>query len=190
MARPLSATDDEILEAAQQVIARRGPDGFSISEVAREVGLSRAAITLRFKGDELKRVLMNRYVDVFDANLQALNIERGSAGLLAIAEQIATNAASQGRFSSFMLQYSANIQDAIALEMERKRGQILRAAIAKAMPETAIELEAAVDAFMAHITGSLLYWQTSDAPDARRFLRDRTLNWLRLAGIAVDEGQA
>jgi AcrR family transcriptional regulator len=49
MARPLSATDEDILQSAQQVMRRRGFEGFSLSEVAREVGLTRTAIALRFK---------------------------------------------------------------------------------------------------------------------------------------------
>ncbi|CAN7630548.1 TetR/AcrR family transcriptional regulator [Phenylobacterium sp. LjRoot225] len=190
MARPLSATDDQILEAAQEVLLRRGLDGFSVSEVAREVGLSRTAITLRFKsGDELKRTLVRRRVAQYEAQVMALDVEQGSAGLLAIVDMIAEKAGSRDKFSSFMLRYTSNIKDPILLELEQRRGQILRTAIAKVMPETAIDKSAAVDAFMANITGSLLNWQPSHDMDARQFLRERTFNWLRLVGIPVDEAQ-
>lgn len=190
MARPLSATDDEILEAAGKVMRRRGPDGFSVSEVAREVGLSRTAIILRFKGgDELKRTLMRKNAAEFEARVSALETGHGAAALLAIADMIAQMAGSRDNFSGFMLRYTANVSDPILFGLEERRGEVLRAAIARAMPETAIEKGAAVDAFMAHLTGSLLYWQTSDELDARRFLRQRVMNWLRLVGISVDEGQ-
>lgn len=190
MARPLSATDDEILGAAQLVLTRRGLDGFSVSEVARELGLSRTAITLRFKsGDELKRTLIKRNAERFDTLVSALDIEEGAAGLLAVAGMIGALAGGRGNFSSFMTRYTANIQDPILLQLEERRGEILRAAVARAMPKTAINKEDAVDAFMAQLTGSLLNWQTRSGPDARQFLLDRALNWIRLAGIPVEKEQ-
>src|SRR5579864_2718623 len=73
MARPFTATDEDILNAAGRVIARRGPDGFSISEVAADVGLSRAAIILRFKSTHaLKVTLLTRMVEQFAFALKAL----------------------------------------------------------------------------------------------------------------------
>jgi AcrR family transcriptional regulator len=188
MARPLSATDDQILDAARGLAARRGPDGFTISEVARDIGLSRTAITLRFScTEDLKLTLMKRVVGAFEARVQALEIEQGAAGLLAIADMIGEMAGDQVRFSGFMLRYAASVQDPVLLEIEERRARVLRSALMSAMPETAIDKSAAVDAFMANVTGSLLNWQTSDEADARAFLRKRTLNWLRLAGIPCDD---
>jgi AcrR family transcriptional regulator len=34
MGRPFTASDEEVLQAAARVLLRRGPDGFSIAEVA------------------------------------------------------------------------------------------------------------------------------------------------------------
>lgn len=190
MARPLSATDDEILSASQQVLKRRGLDGFSVSEVARELGLSRTAITLRFKSaDELKRTLIKRNAESFEARVMTLDIRQGASGLLAIADLIGGMAGGRENFSSFMMRYTANVQDPILLQLEEKRGEILRIAIAKAMPETAIAREEAVDAFMAHLTGSLMNWHTQGDLDGRQFLRKRAMNWIRLVGIPVEEEQ-
>lgn len=190
MARPLSATDDDILGAAQLVLTRRGLDGFSVSEVARELGLSRAAITLRFKsGDELKRTLIKRSAESFEALIAALDIEEGAAGLLAVAGMIGAMAGDRGNFSTFMMRYTANVKDPVLLQLEERRGEILRSAVARAMPETAIRKEDAVDAFMAQLTGSLMNWQTRSGPDARQFLIDRARNWIRLAGIPVEKEQ-
>jgi AcrR family transcriptional regulator len=190
MARPLSATDDEILGAAQLVLTRRGLDGFSVSEVARELGLSLTAISLRFKStDELKRTLIKRNAESYEARVLALDVKEGAAGLLAIADMIGTMAGGRINFSSFMMRYTANIQDPILLQLEERRGEILRSAVARAMPKTAIDKGDAVDAFMAQLTGSLLNWQTRSEPDARQFLHNRALNWIRLAGIPVEKEQ-
>ncbi len=190
MARPLSATDDEILQAAQQVLMRRGLNGFSVSEVARELGLSRTAITLRFKSaDALKRTLIKRNAKSFEARIASLRVERGAAGLLLIADMIGQMVGGRENFSSFMMRYTANVKDPILLELEEQRGVILRSCVARAMPETAIATEDAVDAFMAHLTGSLLNWQTRTESDAREFLRRRVRNWLALVGIPIEEEQ-
>jgi AcrR family transcriptional regulator len=188
MARPLSASDDEILNAAQQVLQRRGADGFTVSEVAREIGLSRTAITLRFKsGDELKRILVQRQIVQFKSHIDSLTVTQGGAGLLAIAEMIGGMLGGRDRFSHYMMRHLPANADSDMVAMEQQRSKLLRDAIGAAMPETAIGKAEAIDAFMTHITGSILYWQLSDAADVKAFLRQRTLNWLKLCGIPTDE---
>jgi AcrR family transcriptional regulator len=191
MARPLSASDDQILDIAYDVLRRRGADGFTVSEVAREIGLSRAAITLRFKsGEELKRILLQRQIKQFKVHIDALTIRRGGAGLLAIAEMIGGMIGGRDRFSHFMMRYLPANTDSELFRMEEQRGKLLRDAVGAAMPETAIGKAAAIDAFMAHITGTLLYWQLSEGADVKAFLRKRTLNWLKLSRIPVVEDAA
>jgi AcrR family transcriptional regulator len=191
MARPLTASDDQILDAAYNVLRRRGADGFTVSEVARDVGLSRTAITLRFKsGDELKRLLLQRQIKQFKAHIDALTITRGGAGLLVIADMLGGMIGGRDRFSHFMMQYLPANADSELVGLEERRGKLLRDAIGAAMPETAIDRAAAIDAFMAHITGTVLYWQLSEGADIKQFLRQRTLNWLKLSGIPVDEDAA
>ncbi len=48
MPRPKLKSDDEVLEAATVVLKRCGPIEFTLSGVAKEVGLSRAALIQRF----------------------------------------------------------------------------------------------------------------------------------------------
>jgi AcrR family transcriptional regulator len=187
MARPLSVTDDQILEATERVVARFGAHRLTISQVARDVGLSRAAITLRFTGaDALKRLVMERMVNRFEADLAAMRIDHGASGLLAIAEMLGGKLKSREQFSSFWVRFTSNIHDPIMLEMEERRGGALRSLIAGVMPETAIGKEEAVDLFMALMIGSMMNWQVGDHPDAGAFLRERAQAWIRLAGIPLD----
>ena len=189
MARPLSVSDDEILNVANGVFQTRGPDHFSLSEVAREVGLSRAAIILRFNSaNDLKHLVMMDRAERFEALLAAVEIKRGAEGLLAIAGLIGSKAGSRSGNANFMSRMSANIADPVVRELEERRGESLRAAVRRAMPPTVISEEEAVDAFMAHLSGSLLQWQLSDQGDGSSFLRERTLSWLRLAGMTGKVG--
>lgn len=191
MARPLSVTDDQILDATQAAFMRLGPYGLTMSEIAREAGLSRAAITLRFGGvDELKRLLVERLAASFEAHMASITLERGASGLVAIAETLGAMLKGRDKFSNFMSQYHANINDPVMISMEQRRGVALRALVGQAMPATRVDRLDAVDAFMAHITGSMMHWQTSDHPDAVEFLRERTVNWVRLAGILDDDSKS
>lgn len=187
MARPLSVTDAQVLDATAAVLAELGPHELSISEIARRVGLSRAAITQRFGTiDDLKRRLMDRMVAEFETRMQTVVVESGAAGLIRIAEMLGTMIGKRERFTNFMYRYNTSIQDPILMVLEERRGDALRALIARAMPPIAIEQPAAVDAFMAHMTGSMMNWHTSQHPDASEFLRERAVIWVRLASIPLD----
>lgn len=48
MGRPRTASDGDILGAAFRVVSRLGPGGLTLAEVAKEVGLSPAALVQRF----------------------------------------------------------------------------------------------------------------------------------------------
>ena len=188
MARPLSVTDAEIMDATERVASRSGMQGLTVSEVAREVGLSRAAITLRFAGtDALRRLLMERLARQFEEEIAAVSLEFGPNGLLTVAAMLGSRLKGREQFANFWLRYYANILDPVALELEERRGRALRELIGSIMPETAIEKSAAVDAFMAHMTGSMLNWHVSDHPDAAVFLRARAVDWIRLAGIPLGD---
>ncbi|MDF9128380.1 TetR family transcriptional regulator, partial [Escherichia coli] len=64
MPRPKLKSDDEVLEAATVVLKRCGPIEFTLSGVAKEVGLSRAALIQRFTNrDTLLVRMMERGVE-------------------------------------------------------------------------------------------------------------------------------
>src|SRR5262245_12990227 len=86
MARPLTVSDDQILRAAGKLIHRDGPAAFSIAQVANQVGLSRAAIILRFKSTQaLKIASLRQMVEQFETALSALPKSPGGDNLLQLA---------------------------------------------------------------------------------------------------------
>ncbi len=189
MGRPFTASDDEILDAARTVIGRRGPDGFSVAEVASEVGLSRAAIILRFKSTHaLKVASLENMVRQFAAILETLPQTPGGDNLLRVAAFIGSHMHSRESSVRFFANlYGSNVQDRDLLLLERQRGVALDAALAKVMPETAVTRESAVLAFRAHLTGTITAWLTMDDSDSRRYLVTRTAEWLKLAQIGFSE---
>jgi len=190
MARPLSVTDDEVLDAAQKVMALRGPSAFSISEVARQLGLSRAAITFRFSGpEELKRMTFARAIARMESEVANWSIEQGSEGLLEIAARIGRMVGGGKSFGSFLMRFSENLDDPAGIEMEVRRGQIVRDAVGRAMPETCVSQSEAIDTFMANISGSLMALRATPDVDAVQFMLDRTNVWLRLTGLMPEVGR-
>lgn len=184
MARTQTVSDDEILMAARKVITRRGVHGFTLTDVAAEVGLSRAAIILRFKSThELKVRLMTRMTDAFISGLATLPTTPGGDGLLEVAAFIGGQLGSRDSVPSFFANYTANMEEHELAAIERLRGAALRTAILKVMPETRIDREAAAAAFNAHITGTIMNWVSAEEADAVAFLVQKTREWLRLAGI-------
>ena len=190
MARTPTVSDEVILEAAQLVMRQRGVDAFTLSEVAEAVGLSRAAIILRFNSTQaLKMTLLtqmvNRFVKLLNEELPVL--PPGGDSLLAIAAFLGKYANSRESSASFWSVHHSNLKDPDLAELEIKRGTALRAAIARAMPETRIPHAAAVAAFNVHIAGTLLTMITEESVEPKEFLLQRTRDWLRLAGIPFTE---
>lgn len=189
MGRPFTASDEEILHAARTVISRRGPEAFSIAEVASEVGLSRAAIILRFKSTRaLKIASVTKMVEQFEVALGTLPNSPSGDNLLRLAAFIGSHVHSRESSAKFFASYSVNVQDPELAALEVRRGVALSNVIFNVMPETVVSRNAAVTAFRAHLTGSVLAWlAVGGTSDSRGYVVTRTSEWLRLTRIGFDE---
>jgi AcrR family transcriptional regulator len=188
MARPIIASDEEILQAAHRVLDRRGPDGFSISEVATEAGISRATIILRFGSTSaLKLTLLTQVVQYFADAVARVPKPKGGDGLLHIAAFIGTHLHSRESSAKYFARYTLNMQDPELSALEHKRGKVLLDAISEVMPKVAIEHDAAARAFLSQLTGNIIAWLATDDQDSRRYLVLRTRDWLQLSGIRYSE---
>src|SRR5262245_63984417 len=131
MARPFTASDDDSLRATATVMARSGPDAFALAEVAKEVGLSRAAIILQFKSThDLKVTLLTKMVERFAAALETLPQSPSGDNLLRVAAFIGTHVGSrEGRAKYFANYFTTRARDRELFELERRRGAAMRKAI-------------------------------------------------------------
>lgn len=187
MARPLTVTDDDIVQAASAVVRRAGYDGFTISEVARELGLTRAAITQRFGTvDNLKAIVSRLKAEQLEELIDQLSAVPGPEGLLEFATFLGGMIGSRENLSSFLQGYSRTIQDEVRLQLEERRGRAMRMAIQRVMPPCNVVPEIAADMFMTFMSGSMLAWKSGRSEDAISFLRERALQWMQLAGIKYD----
>ena len=184
MARPQTVTDEEILDAAGRVIARRGYESFALSDVAAEVGLSRAAIILRFKSThDLRSALTHKMNVRFITELSAQAVERSGDGLLDLCAFLADAIGSVDNYAGFLVIFRVNITESVMAEVEQERADALRAAIAARMPPTALSRQASVLAFEAMLQGLVMQWASSPKASLREHLLQRTKDWLTLAGL-------
>ncbi len=185
MARPLSATDDDIINAAYQLVRHAGYDGLTISQLAREVGLTRAAITQRFgSAENLKSIVCRKKAEQLEAAVAELRATPGEEGLIEFAEFLGRMIGSRQNLSSFLQGYHDGIGEDVRLALEERRGQALRQAIARVMPPCAVAPEVAADLFMAFMSGSMLAWQANYSMDAPSFLKMRTQQWIAMMGLS------
>ncbi len=188
MARSPTVSDEEILDAAKTVLYRRGTDAFTLAEVAATVGLSRAAIILRFKStQELKITLLGRMVSSFTREVASLPKTPSGDNLLEFAAFIARRLTNVQGLSAFLDNHFSNITEPALAELEKKRGAAWHKAISRVMPPTAIDHDAAVAAFSAHLSGTLLAWPGRGNETCLNYMLRRTREWLRLTGIPFTE---
>jgi len=184
MARPQTISDEHVMEAARLVIGRRGYSGFTLAEVAAELGVSRTAVILRFKSTQALRLRITaNMTERFERELSSIPVSRSGDGLIAFAAAIGALARSRAAYVSMMTISHGNLADPELLPFEKRRAALLRKSITARMPRTSVTQRTAVSAFKAHIAGCIIEWASESRLPASQFLAQRTKEWLQLACI-------
>jgi len=187
MARPQLVSDEEIFSAAERVLVQLGGHRFSIAAVAEAVGLSRAAIILRFKSTEaLRDEVLKRMVQAFIDRMNAVDGAPGGNTLLLLASAVGAQISRRGLGTSFFDGGGQNRSELLR-ELVRIRSETIDQAIARAMPKLHIERRDAVAMFSTHLGGTVLAWQSMENAELLPLMIERTCTWLTLAGIAYDK---
>jgi len=187
MARTPSVSDEEILEIAMGVMRQRGPKLFTLSEVASRVGLSRAAINLRFKSTKsLKLTLMKKIADGMERELKALSRTPGSDALLQLVDFLGALAKNKGAVVTTLNTHTANLLDPDMADIGKMQNDAIISAVSAAMPKIGIEHDDAVSLFYSHIVGCFFTWN-DESETASSYLIRQTRVWLMMVGIPVEE---
>ncbi len=124
MPRPKLKSDDEVLEAATVVLKRCGPIEFTLSGVAKEVGLSRAALIQRFTNrDTLLVRMMERGVEQVRHYLNAIPIGAGPQGLWEFLQVLVRSMNTRNDFSvNYLISwYELQVPELRTLAIQRNR---------------------------------------------------------------------
>lgn len=138
MPRPKLKSDEEVLEAAQRVLKRRGPIEFTLSDVAIEAGLSRAALIQRFSNrDTLLVRMMERSVAEVERYLDALPASPGPEGLWEFLQALVRSMGTHYDFSVNFLISWYELQSAELRALAIRRTRAVVEAIRKRLPRGA-----------------------------------------------------
>lgn len=180
MPRPKLVTDDEVLDAANRVLFAHGGTDFTLADVAREVGLSRAALIQRFANrDQILRLMAAREVEATRAYLGSLPLERGLPGLWAFLREIVSSMGDGNGFSARVQLAWMETRDADMKRMAAQRYDLVQEAIAARLPHGTPEPEKLARSLHAVIAGATMQWVVLDHDDLSAYALEQLADVLR-----------
>lgn len=157
------ASDEIILDAGLRLLLQQGPQRFSPTDVAAELGLHRAAPTRRFGGRHgLMQAMAARQVVLTRLWLDGFVLERSPAGLRAFLAGVAAAMGEGGGFSAHLALAAMEAEDADMGRAAAERYALMQQAIAARVPAgLALPPDAVAGLLHAVIAGAPLQWVAS-----------------------------
>jgi AcrR family transcriptional regulator len=161
MPRRKLISDEEILERALPVIARAGPAGFTLADIAAEIGLSPATLLQRF-GD--KKSLVERAFAQdnirFERWIADLPQGKGEDATLAVyraaTEDFHVDPGPE--LADHLLWLREDIRDPAFNALARARFALFRAAILERLPPARLPADELAGLLDAQLHGALIQW--------------------------------
>lgn len=179
MPRPKLISDDQVLEAAHRVMLRLGPERFTLSDVAVEVGLSRAALIQRFTDKRtLHLTTMERATQEVRDYFAAAPGDRGIPALWAMLEHLIGGLGAGDDFGGYLLLAAGDLNDPELNALARERNLLVREAIHERLPETPERAESAV-LIQATIQGASMIWLVERPGRLDEYVAGQTRNVIR-----------
>lgn len=170
MSRPRRFPDSTVLNAASVVVARMGPERFTLADVGKEVGLSAATLVQRFGSKRLLMLaLLEQTVGLVDERFNAA-IENNESPLDALygaaigrADQTDGPASLSNRFAFLMLEMGDPDFHALAVESTRKaivgyKMMLDKAIEAGELTDGYLDTQQLAETIHAMTLGSLMLW--------------------------------
>lgn len=182
MARPRTASDDDVFAAAYRVMQGTGPSGFTLQAVAREAGITAGALVQRFGSKRGLQVALAKGSRVYTtAFLQSLrdSADDPLVALRRYADSMAGLAASPAAMVRNLAYLHEDLSDpALRTELERQGlatlqvlESLVRAAVARGDLHPRTKPKSTARAIEAAVGGALLSWAIYRRGSARAWLR-------------------
>jgi len=176
MPRPKTVSDEEVLGAALDVMASSGMI-FTMSDIARHVGLSRATLIQRFGDrDSILRRIAEQEVEATRSWLEALPIIEGADALWQFLEVIVSSMGKGEGFSARVQIAAFESRDPGLRSLADQRYALVQKAIAARLPNNAERLETAKH-LHAIIAGATMQWVVTDGSEGLSEFVLRRLRW-------------
>ncbi|MCC5968676.1 MAG: TetR/AcrR family transcriptional regulator [Pararhodobacter sp.] len=177
MTRPKTISDENVLAAALEVLAESG-DSFTLSDLAKRVGLSRATLIQRFGNREaiLLRIATHE-AEATQAWLESLPLDSSGNELWPFLEEIVGSMGRGDGFSARVTLAALEARDPALRALAHRRYTLVQSAIAARLPPGA-ERDRTAEHLHAIIAGATMQWVASDSDTG---LSDHVLERLRWA---------
>jgi AcrR family transcriptional regulator len=183
MPRHKSISDDEILDRALPLMASAGPAGFTLADLAKEVGVAPATLLQRF-GD--KRTLIKRAFsrdnERFVAWLESLPDGVGADVVVKIYTDATKLFGDNPNLADHLLWLREDIRDPMMNQLALERFKLFRAAIVKRLPPMRIPANTAARLLDAQHHGAVVQWALEPRGRLSDFVRRSLKDWFRLSG--------
>lgn len=183
MPRPKTVSDEDVLSGALEVLGAKGT-GFTLSQVAEHVGLSRATLIQRFGDRDAILLRMAEHEVALTRDwLDGLPVEHGTDGLLRFLETIVGSMGAGEGFSVRVAVAALETENPRLRVLAGQRYRLVQEAIALRLPGGPDRMERAVH-LHAIIAGASMQWVASDGSVG---LADYIMQRLRWA-LAAERG--
>ena len=184
MPRRKLISDEEILERALPVMARAGPGGFTMADIARDVGVASATLFQRF-GD--KQTLIERAFARDNENFVAwLGTLPDGVGANVVVEVYAEATKVFGdnpSLADHLLWLREDIRDPALNRLARARFRLFREVIVRRLPPMPIPAERAADLLDAQYHGAMVQWALEPSGQLADFVTRSLRDCFRLCGL-------
>ncbi|MCO6179252.1 TetR/AcrR family transcriptional regulator [Ciceribacter sp. RN22] len=159
MSRPKLHSDEEVLRKAKAVLLQEGPAAFTLSDVAKAVGMSRAALIQRFQDKAtIHRRIMEELTKEVREFFASSSGERHVQSLWTFLRDMITGMDAEVGEESYLLLFWGDIVDPHLCRLALERNELVRKAIAARMPPTPHDPERASGLIQSVIQGSYMRW--------------------------------
>lgn len=159
MPRPKTHSDDEVLDAALAALLEKGPAAFTLADVAKGVGLSRAAVIQRF-GDKasLHRKVAERLTQQVVDYFECTPFGPGLGPLWEMLKDLIAGMGGGDGTEGYLLMMWAEVRDPGLRELAARRNALVRRAIADRVPSGPHDAEATAALVQAVLQGACMQW--------------------------------
>ena len=183
MPRHKSISDGEILDRALPLMASAGPGGFTLADLAREVGIASATLLQRF-GD--KQTLIERAFardnERFVVWIDNLPDGVGVDVVIRIYSDATLLFGENPSLADHLLWLREDIRDPALNRLSRHRFELFRAAIVRRLPPMRVPADTVARLLDAQFHGAVVQWGLEPQGRLADFMARRLQDWFRLCG--------
>lgn len=181
MPRPKLHSDEDILSAARDVLLSEGPVDFTLADVAKAVGISRAALIQRFQDKAtLHRKVMEAMTQEVRDYFGARSLVPSLDGLWGLLRELITDMDPETGNEAYLLLFWGDIVDPQLRRLALERNELVRHAIESSLPDAEGDLRARSELVQSVIQGSYMQWMVSREGELADYMALRTMRVLQL----------